>query len=431
MFCLTAFTFLDCSHPPAQLILDALSHSPSLASVEFCRTPIDTLTPSFSFVALENLSIKCGWKLISVNGGPPYDIVTYRAATGSLSTSPVPDLFTKMSQSFSRRSAELSFSTLFIKTNLAFLERVEIEGALFPFGILQSTLWPRLHTLIFYGRPPVSQTVPLISLFGGMPILRDLQFRWATRLVDRQERYIYVPQDLASAFHIDISTMARSLPSIRSLTLSNVVPEDHVFRSLPSTLSHLHLPTILEDGEAGAGIRASNLHNLGIGLTGAGASAVIREIAMSRCSLRELRMTLADMPTPAFIRDVSVAFQTLQVLELGQAWYDAFVPELVYSEASYTESLSSLRHIQELRLALPFTSEGRNRRFMWFGPTTEELDRARRLATVLLGVRVIAFQCTYAMNKMLREDWNEWATYRIQRDHASIPSVSWVSSNIY
>ncbi|KZT20019.1 hypothetical protein NEOLEDRAFT_1141212 [Neolentinus lepideus HHB14362 ss-1] len=319
MFCLTTFTFLDCNHPPAQAILDALSRLPSLASVDFSRTPINTLTPSFAFVALENLSIKSGWKLVSVSGGQPYDIVTRKARA------PL-DPYTRLSQSLSRRTAELTFSRSFITTNLAFLERVEIEGALFPFGILPTTHFPRLHTLVFYGRPPISQTTPLITLFGGMHALRDLQFRWTARLVDRHDRYIYVPPSL-------VLPPRATLPALRSLTLSNLAPErDHILHCLPTTLVRLHLPTILEDGEPGASLQTA----VNVGLTPAGAAAVAR---CGCAALRELRMTLADMPAPRLISALAAAFPGLQVLELGQAWYGARDTGLMHSEVRRANSL--------------------------------------------------------------------------------------------
>ncbi|KDQ57888.1 hypothetical protein JAAARDRAFT_193373 [Jaapia argillacea MUCL 33604] len=432
MASLSSFIFLDCNHPPSETVLDALAQVPSLSSIDFCRTPLNlnTTPPSFSFTALENLSIKCAWKLVSVSGGAPQDPATFK-----LRFHDPPDMTDKIINSLNRRSAELAFSTQFIQSNLAFLERVEIEGALFPFNILRSSTWPRLHTLIFYGRPPMSQSVPIITLFGGMPKLEDLQFRWSMRLVEEPQRdkFHFLPDSLipkpkpgSTPQTLNLTPL---LPSLRSLTLSNVVPQDRIFQYLPTSLERLHLPTILEDGCGGAGMRLVNIQDIGVGLGPAAASSIMCDMKQSGARPVELRLTLSEMPSPTLIQEIADTLPGIQVLELGQAWYDAFPSETIFPESAYLTSLTPLTSLQELKLSLPFPSTSRNRRSTHFGPLSEELELAHAIAKVLPKLERVGFQCTFSypesVQKRVWDDWNEWAGYRVWRWSGGGVGVEW------
>lgn len=192
--------------PPNEL-LDAAASLPNLTSLEFEETRLDGILPSLqTFTRLRRLTMT----VVPQVDKTPYpihiDIPSERSNINSL-----------------------------LRTTAKNLDYLEIAGDLLDLHVLESLRWPNLETLIISGHRPDGLMVPVSVFVAEMPKLVNLSLAF-TALVDCEvPPFIFCPQSA------DIASLSSVVPNLRSLTLSNVFPEDRIFGQLPPSLTKLRV----------------------------------------------------------------------------------------------------------------------------------------------------------------------------------------------
>ncbi|KAJ7187032.1 hypothetical protein C8R46DRAFT_1058631 [Mycena filopes] len=356
---------------PSQLLL-ALSLAPQLSSLEILQARLDGLLPPLapsSFPSLQSLLI-CVWKFTTA--------VTTRNVVRGTENDNVATLL---------HSVSSTLTTLSISGDL-----------LSPQFLLLH--WPRLRKFTITEHTPTPY-IGVSQLVLQMPALRELAVLFSadlTRSVD----------ELCPPFTLgddDGQLLANNSPYLMSVTLSNLGPDDPIFKQLPTTLEALQVVATwdLYIPE----ISSSPIKTKETPLTPVKVLTVIQHI--SRFDLVELTLTLDHFPTPALIDIIATTFPCLRFLELAASKYpyaehaidgyqDDALPPLL-------QSLEKLAFLTHLRISLNFWQRDEfqyviNRNTAgWF------LTRLPKLQTIST-----SFQ-----------NWTSWLYYRY------LQQVSWVT----
>jgi hypothetical protein len=181
---------------------------------------------------------------------------------------------------FSVIQREAYYLVVLLSASASTLEYIEIPGETSCPEELSEHHWPCLRHMVLYGVVPDR---PLISWLRQAPLL-----------------FIYPDS------HFD---EAVRLPEIRSLTLANPSPQDHIF----DHLSDIHYLSFLVLPEADGHMERVNVLDAPIW------NATQAKVALLRCqmpNLAELRISIQDHAYSDLIHAISQMFPSLKVLEL-------------------------------------------------------------------------------------------------------------------
>ncbi|KII90201.1 hypothetical protein PLICRDRAFT_40395 [Plicaturopsis crispa FD-325 SS-3] len=237
----------------------------------------------------------------------------------------------------------------------------EIPGDLIDLACIANASWPRLKTLKLTGHPPSCIPLHMATVVSRMPRLRTLGLEFSSTVRYHIPPYVYCPAA------VDNVSLESVVPDLESLSLSNVFcREDRVLDQIPRGVSVLRIQALMDPLEPAEywfkKLQWQPLSPLS-------ASAAYHVIQRASCleGLRELSLTLEDIPSPTLVRKVASACPHLAALELQQAQFTQkfdYLDDAVWATEEYVDAIRGfIPGLQVFRISMQFDVEDGSEQF--------------------------------------------------------------------
>ncbi|KAG6860052.1 hypothetical protein C0995_016441 [Termitomyces sp. Mi166 len=233
-----------------------------------------------------------------------------------------------------------------LQTLAPVLIKLEISGDLIDLEMFELIEWPNLSTLRLIDHVPYSFFRPIAAVVFRMPMLQTLACDFKAEEMPRPS-FIFCPLD--NHVHPPLSI---AIPSLVSLSLSNLQPGDQCVRQLPSNLRVLRV----------VALRDPHVHSIGdlkreprynYSALSDGDAYLWIDAASELQHLSKLTLHLKSIPSPELLQHIARVCPGLQYLELEQASFEHNYNEAPDSMLELLVTpLVSLLQLRELRMSV-------------------------------------------------------------------------------
>jgi hypothetical protein len=292
----------DCTNTIPSSVLSYVIRRPSIVALEILQTPMELMADLHITSSLTSLSIKPATTFVRFDGGPPINDSTSEVKFGVRQYN---QLAAKALLARNMLSFELDVSHRLVMANSTRLQCLEINGQYISLQTLQNTHFTSLQTLTFTNCVPQTLGTSVIAVLRA-PTLLELHFKLSWN-VGTTSSYRIIPSTCCQS--ITSETIHGLFPLLHTLTISNASPDDLIFCNLPTSIKHVHMPTIRD------------VHTSKFGLTPSAAAQIVQSMFCSQASLLTLHLSLMQLPLPSLIELIASKFPDLKHLELPTSSY--------------------------------------------------------------------------------------------------------------
>lgn len=305
------------------------------------------------------------------------------------------------------------FVKMLIAATCSSLTHLEVAGDLILFETIASLQYPVLETFCISGHYPTDTFKGIARLIMGMPNIQHLHSRFSA-----------APRPGAPPFTFFLPG-DEPLPELRSLTVSNVQPNDLILCYLPPSLSYLEIASFKDEVDDENFSPWNEDWSPYYPLSNDTVQTILYHLHPdARSNLAHLSLELDCMPTPELILAISQVCPALTTLQLTRSFFEEALDQLKTLVATQTEAdkdeikpyISSLLHLPfltELRISLGFPKANNKEE--------PHMKTARWLGNGLPKLRRVGFT-THMRKRLIRNKSlprTGWSFFCIFRDPCS------------